>query len=316
MPRTSTPSSTGRKPGPQAAARSELPGGLTNRNYKVTTPDGAFVARISSGGSELLTIDRDCEYRNSVTAAAAGAGRRSSSTAPRTGCWSSATSRAGRSRAADVAAAANIPRIARACRLLHAGARFGNDFDMFDIQRRYLAVARSRGFRIPAGYDDLVPQVSAAEKALAVRAEGTVPCHNDLLPANFIDDGERIWLIDYELSGNNDACFELGNIGAECAPVGRRPGRAGHGLLRPAAAEQDRPGPAARRPGRHVRLDAVGRDPARREPDRLRLLVLGHGTVRGRGRRFHRRRFRPASSRTSSEMTEHPPGPAPAAPAS
>src|SRR5260370_2307752 len=52
----------------------DLPGGLTNRNYKVTTPDGTFVARISSGGSELLAIDRDCEYRNSVTAAAAGAG--------------------------------------------------------------------------------------------------------------------------------------------------------------------------------------------------------------------------------------------------
>jgi thiamine kinase-like enzyme len=76
-------------------------------------------------------------------------------------------------------------------------------------------VARARGFRIPAGYDDLLPQFSAAEKALAVRAEGTVPCNNDLLPANLIDDGERIWLIDYELSGNNDACFELGNIAAE-----------------------------------------------------------------------------------------------------
>ncbi len=86
---------------------------------------------------------------------------------------------------------------------------------MFDIQRRYLAVARSHGFRIPAGYDDLLPQFSAAEQALARRAEGTVPCNNDLLAANFIDDGDRIWLIDYELSGNNDACFELGNIGAE-----------------------------------------------------------------------------------------------------
>ena len=86
---------------------------------------------------------------------------------------------------------------------------------MFDIQRRYRSVAQSRGFRIPAGYDDLPPQFRAAEKALAARAEGTVPCHNDLLAANFIDDGDRIWLIDYELSGNNDACFELGNIGAE-----------------------------------------------------------------------------------------------------
>ena len=52
----------------------ELPGGLTNRNYKVTTPAGTFVARVSGAGGDLLAIDRDAEYRNSVAAAAAGAG--------------------------------------------------------------------------------------------------------------------------------------------------------------------------------------------------------------------------------------------------
>ena len=86
---------------------------------------------------------------------------------------------------------------------------------MFDIQRRYLSAARSRGFKIPAGYDDLRPQCEAAEKALAAKPAQTLPCHNDLLAANFVDDGDRIWLIDYELSGNNDPCFELGNIAAE-----------------------------------------------------------------------------------------------------
>ena len=193
----------------------ELSGGLTNTNYQVITPDGAFVARISSGGSELLAIDRDCEYRNSVTAAAAGAGAPVVEYRPRDRLLVIGYIEGRTFEAADVAAAANIPRIAEACRRLHNGARFGNDFDMFDIQRRYLSVARSRGFTIPAGYDDLLPRFTAAEKALAVRAGTTVPCNNDLLPANFIDDGERIWLIDYELSGNNDACFELGNIGAE-----------------------------------------------------------------------------------------------------
>jgi len=181
----------------------------------VTTPDGAFVARISAGGSELLAIDRDCEYRNSVTAAAAGAGPPVIEYRPRDRLLVIGFLEGRTLGAADVAAAGNMRRIAAACRRLHAGARFGNDFGMFDIQRRYLSVARSRGFRVPAGYDDLAPQFGAAEKALAVRAEVTVPCHNDLLPANFIDDGMRIWLIDYELSGNNDACFELGNIGAE-----------------------------------------------------------------------------------------------------
>jgi thiamine kinase-like enzyme len=193
----------------------ELSGGLTNRNYQVTTPDGSFVARISAGGSELLAIDRDCEYRNSLTAAAAGAGAPVIEYRPQDRLLVIGYIEGRTFSAADVAAAGNLPRIAAACRLLHSGGRFGNDFDMFGIQRRYLSVARSRGFKIPAGYDDLEPQFTAAEKALAVRAEGTVPCNNDLLPANLIDDGERIWLIDYELSGNNDACFELGNIAAE-----------------------------------------------------------------------------------------------------
>src|SRR5205823_10486656 len=86
---------------------------------------------------------------------------------------------------------------------------------MFVIQGRYAAVTAELGFRVPAGYDALMPQMEAARRALAVRAEPAVPCNNDLLAANFIDDGSRIWLIDYEYAGNNDACFELGNIWSE-----------------------------------------------------------------------------------------------------
>ena len=61
---------TGCRAWPAGRARStELPGGLTNRNYKVTTPDGSFVARTWAGGGDLLAINRDHEYRNSVIAA-------------------------------------------------------------------------------------------------------------------------------------------------------------------------------------------------------------------------------------------------------
>jgi thiamine kinase-like enzyme len=194
----------------------ELPGGLTNRNYKVTTPDGAFVARISVAGTDLLAIDRDSEYRNSVAAAAAGAGAPVIEYRPQDRMLVIGYINGRTFGNADVAAAGNIARIAQACRRLHSGERFGNDFDMFDIQPRYLSVVRSRGFKIPAGYDGLAPQFEAAQSALAVRAAGTVPCNNDLLAANFIDDGDRIWLIDYEYSGNNDPCFELGNIAGEC----------------------------------------------------------------------------------------------------
>jgi thiamine kinase-like enzyme len=194
----------------------ELPGGLTNRNYKVTTPDGVFVARVWSAGSELLAIDRGSEYRNSVIAADAGVGAPVIEYRPGDGVLVIGYIQGRTLTNADVALPANIVRIARACRRLHSGGRFGNDFDMFDIQGRYAAVVRDRGFRVPRGYHDLMPQFQAIKQALAVRDEGTVPCNNDLLAGNFIDDGERIWLIDYEYSGNNDPCFELGNVAAEC----------------------------------------------------------------------------------------------------
>jgi thiamine kinase-like enzyme len=193
----------------------ELPGGLTNRNYKVTTPDGAFVARIWSRG-DMLAINRDHEHHNSVAAAQAGVGAPVVAYRPEDSLLVLGYIDGRTFGNADVTEPANLSRIARACRLLHAGPRFLGDFDMFAIQRRYRAVAREHGFAIPAGYDDLMARIEYARAALAVRASRTVPCNNDLLAANFIDDGERIWLIDYEYSGNNDPCFELGNIWGEC----------------------------------------------------------------------------------------------------
>ena len=192
-----------------------LPGGLTNRNYKVTTPDGAYVARIWSRG-DMLAINRDHEHHNSVAAAQAGVGAPVVAYRPEDSLLVLGYIDGRTYGNADVAEPGNIGRIARACRLLHAGPRFLGDFNMFAIQQRYRAVAREHGFAIPAGYDDLMGRVEDVRAALAVRADPTVPCNNDLLAANFIDDGERIWLIDYEYSGNNDPCFELGNIAGEC----------------------------------------------------------------------------------------------------
>jgi thiamine kinase-like enzyme len=195
---------------------SELPGGLTNRNFKVTTPDGVFVARVFSADAGLLAIDRDHEYRNSQIAAAAGVGAPVIEYRPADRVLVLGFLEGRTLTNADVADPSTLDRIAIACRTLHGAGKFVCDFDMFDVQARYLAAASGAGIAIPAGYGTLGPAFAAARAALAVRAEGTVPCNNDLLAANFIDDGERVWLIDYEYSGNNDPCFELGNIAGEC----------------------------------------------------------------------------------------------------
>jgi thiamine kinase-like enzyme len=116
---------------------------------------------------------------------------------------------------ADVRDPALVPSIAAACRRLHRGPRFVNDFSIFRKLDELLALCRKHGLSLPAGYEDYLPAVGEIEDALAVRAPATVPCHNDLLAQNLLLEGARIRIIDYQLSGNNDPAFELGDIAAE-----------------------------------------------------------------------------------------------------
>ncbi len=200
----------------------ELTGGLTNRNFKVTTPDGAYVVRLSRRHPGGLAVDRDHEHQNSVIAAAAGVGAPVLSYLPEGSVLADGSALVigyieGRTLVdGDFATPGIIEGVADSCRRLHRGARFVSDFDMFEIQRGYLRTVLDNGYRLPQGYLDFEPELARIHDALAVRAEPTVACHNDLLAGNFIDDGARIRLIDYEYAGNNDACFELGNIGSEC----------------------------------------------------------------------------------------------------
>ena len=194
-------------------AVTELSGGLTNRNLKISTASGDYVARISSNKSSLLSIDRQSEYENSKIAAGIGVGAPVFDYLPEFGLLVIGYLPGRTYSNLDVSN--NLSRIAGACNLLHKAAPFTRDFDMFVIQEKYKKLVTESGFRFPNGYHQYAPHLSRMKSALAVLDEGRVPCNNDLLPANFIDDGKKIWLIDYEYSGNNDACFELGNIWSE-----------------------------------------------------------------------------------------------------
>jgi thiamine kinase-like enzyme len=195
-----------------------IDGGLTNLNVKVTFGEGSrrsVIARIATDDSALLAIDRDAEHANSLAAARAGAAPAVVDRCAEAGVLVVEWVEGRTFTAADVRDDANLPRIAEACRQLHAGPRFVSDFDMFQLQRRYLGIVTERGFRLPPGYLDLLPTFESIGRALAVHPRPTVPCHNDLLAENLIDDGSRLWLIDFEYSGNNDAGFELGNLASE-----------------------------------------------------------------------------------------------------
>jgi thiamine kinase-like enzyme len=199
----------------EATAVEPLMGGLTNTNYKVTSPSGCYVVRISGKDTSLLAIDRENEVHNTVAAAETGVGAPFVAALPEhdalvLGFLEGEVMDAQKMRRGDRLAAA-----ADACRRLHAGRSFLQDFDMFAIQPRYLEIVRERGFRLPERYEAFEPQIRAVEAAMRVRPEQTAPCNNDLLAENFIDVGGEMRLIDYEYSGNNEPSFELGNVWSE-----------------------------------------------------------------------------------------------------
>jgi thiamine kinase-like enzyme len=194
----------------------ELSGGLTNRNVKVSTPDAVYVARCVDTGSNFLGIDRDEEYHNTKAAERAGVGAPVIDYRPDLGILLLGYLNGKTLCNDDFQRPGVIAKVAAGCRALHDGPRFRGRFDMFERQPRYLKTVRDNGFKIPLDYLDHADTFTQVEKALTATDQTTVPCNNDLLAGNFIEDGERVWIIDYEYSGNNDPCFELGNVWSEC----------------------------------------------------------------------------------------------------
>jgi len=194
----------------------ELSGGLTNQNLKVVTPAGEYVVRLARSDSSLLGIDRDAESYNTKAAEASGAGAPFVDYRPDLGALVIGYVGGHSYVNEDLRVPGALPRLAAVMRMLHGGPRFSTDFDMFVRQPTYLRTCVSRGFAMPDDYVSYGADFLRIQAALGARPLPTVPCNNDLLAGNIVDDGERLWLIDYDYAGNNDAYFELGNSWTEC----------------------------------------------------------------------------------------------------
>jgi len=188
-----------------------LSGGLTNTNFRVEVDGTPYFVRIPGASTELLAVDRKNEYHNTRASAEAGVG-------PRVIHYLADQDVTvlefipGKTMSNESLQAPGMPtRIARSLLRLHAGPRFLKDFNMFRLIEFYLQMVGEHEVRIPATYLERLPAVARIERAVGARALPTVPCNNDLLAENYIDDGAVLRLIDFEYSGNNDPCFELGN---------------------------------------------------------------------------------------------------------
>jgi thiamine kinase-like enzyme len=196
-------------------AISPLSGGLTNENYIVQVEGQRYVMRLPGQSTELLSIDRANEVFNTRAAASTGIGPQVLEHVPGLDVMVLEFIPGPTMSAATLQTPRMAARMAQSFHRLHAAPPFMQDFNMFRLIEDYLRIVDEHTVTIPADYRDWLPRVGEIERAVAVHALPQAPCHNDLLCENFIDDGSALRIVDYELSGNNDPCFDLGNTAQE-----------------------------------------------------------------------------------------------------
>lgn len=194
-----------------------LVGGLSHHIWHVECGGRSYVLRVLDPAVSAvgLGISPSIEIANTLRAAQAGVGARVFEVLPDVPAIVLEYLPGRTLRAIDVRRPDLTPRLARACQQLHAGPRFDNDFSIMAKLHELLDLCQRHELAVPTGYVDRLPIVEEVHAALAAAPVPTVPCHNDLLAENFIDSGGVIRIVDYQLSGNNDPCFELGDIAAE-----------------------------------------------------------------------------------------------------
>jgi thiamine kinase-like enzyme len=190
-----------------------LGGGITNQNYLVSINGEGFVLRLGGKSTELLGIDREREHAASAIAASLGIGAEV--------IYSDASENllvtrfiSGQTLTPDLVAQSDmLQRVVACIRCYHEGPAFTGTFSPFDVVRNYYQLATNLGVSFPPTVPQALEFMNRIEQALGPMEEPR-PCHNDLLAANFIDDGYRVRLIDWEYAAMGDPFFDLGNFSA------------------------------------------------------------------------------------------------------
>ncbi len=203
---------------PETAGReltlTALSGGITNRNYLITAAGTTerYVIRLAGNDTHLLGISREVEHAATVAAAGVGIGPEVTAFIRPEGYLVTRFIVGEPVSLEQVHQPATLRRVADSIRRIHGGPAIPGLFVPLRIVEAYLALATSRGVPRPAAWNEAHAVGRRIERALLDTPIDPRPCHNDLLNANFIDDGERIRIVDWEYAGMGDPFFDLGNF--------------------------------------------------------------------------------------------------------
>jgi thiamine kinase-like enzyme len=200
--------------GPREGGVLPLEGGITNRNFRVNFGGTDYVVRLPGKDTGLLGIDREAERLATKKAAELGLGPKVGAMLDHPPALVTCFVESRDVTAAELREPARIEEVARALRGFHeSGLELPTDFYVSQIADEYAEVSRSHGGTLPEAFDDARGSARKVVKAVRKNDEHQpVPSHNDLLTANFLNDGERLVIVDWEYAGMGDRFFDLGNF--------------------------------------------------------------------------------------------------------
>ncbi|MBT3390212.1 MAG: phosphotransferase family protein [Chloroflexi bacterium] len=190
---------------------SPLTGGITNENFRIEVNGDVFVLRIPGVDTELLGIVRPTECAVSQAAGEIGIGPEVFYIIEPEGYLVTRFIEGRQLLPDEIGQPQNINRVADAIRRVHNMAPILETFSPFRVVEDSTEIARRFKVLFPDNFGWLIEQMNAAETALLKSPFTPKICHNDLLNANFLDDGQ-IRILDWEYAGMGDPAFDLANF--------------------------------------------------------------------------------------------------------
>jgi thiamine kinase-like enzyme len=202
--------------GPRTGTIEQLRRGVTNRSFKVEFGGNHYVVQLAGPGSERLGIDREVECAANKRAGELEIAPTVAAMLHEPSCLVTHFVDGRQPSAEELGRPDELRRVARALRKMHeSGERLSSDFNPFRTIESYAEGAAEAGVEIPGDRKARRGQLRKAEKALGGRRRAEpAPCHNDLLTNNFMLEGDRLVISDWEYAGMGDPFFDLGNFAA------------------------------------------------------------------------------------------------------
>jgi thiamine kinase-like enzyme len=190
-----------------------LEGGITNRNYKVRFAGEDVVVRLPGKDTDLLGIDRAAERAAGELASGVGIGPEVVAMLDEPPCLVTRFMVGEPTSAEDLRRPEALAEVAVALRTLHAcEERLPVEFSSFRVVEAYAERIAARGGGVPASYEWAAATAHRIEAALVGPEHEPVPCHDDLLSANFLRTRQGLRIVDWEYAGMGDRYFDLGNF--------------------------------------------------------------------------------------------------------